>query len=124
MYAVTSYTDDLILASAYYLQCCGFRSEGVESKGHDLRHGPEFEALHHTIRDHFLPGENLFWKAAQRPSEPSPLSSRYPGGPTSKPGISSCYCPKHKIDKIKAEQWRMAALALTFSRDAVRKADE
>ena len=98
----------------------------MDSKGHDLRHGPEFEALYHAIRERFLPGENRVWEAAQKPSEPpSPMmSSRYYPRSRSKPGISSCYCPKNKIDRVKAEQWRMAALALTLSRDAVRRAEE
>ena len=107
--------------SAYLLQCCGFRSEGVISKGHDLRHGADFEALSQTIRQHFLPGENALWMAEMEPKKPSQLCNRYP---RPMPGISSCYCPKKKIDKTKAEQWRMSALALTYSKDAVRQAHE
>ena len=109
------------LVSAYFLQCCGFRSEGVTSKGHDLRHGPEFESLSQTIREHFLPGENAVWSAVMDPSKPSQFSARYP---RPKPGVSSCYRPRNIYDKAKAEQWRMSALALTYSKDAVRKAKE
>ena len=114
------YADLKDLISAYYLQCCGFRSEGVTSKGHDLRHGPEFEALSQTIRQHFLPGENALWRAVTKPSEPSHLSNFC----RPKPGISSCYCPKDRIKKTDAEQWRMSALALINSKDAVRQANE
>ena len=108
--------------SAYYLQCCGYRSRGVDSNGHDLRHGPEFAALLQTIRKHFLPGENDLWRGEKQSLLQPRMGSR---SPIHEAGSSDCYCLSQAPAKpVVAERWRMAALALTLSREAVRKTEE
>ena len=107
--------------SAYYLQCCGFRSQGVRGKAYDLGHGYEFHAVMRTIHEHFLPGEENVWRRPRHLDRDSVVPPCYYN---LQAGRSDCCSVRRTFDKFQAEQWPKLALTLTLSRQAYRKANE
>lgn len=108
---------------AYYLQCCGYQSEGLTRTGYDLAHGPEFLALKALI-------DYCYFQKSRGPGSP-PLYSWNPldipmlsgrgrrpfGYPEYRPGSSDC-CgtdgPLRKGQYMKVKLWIDRAAASSF----------
>lgn len=108
---------------AYFLQCCGYQSEGLLRAGYDLDHGPEFLALKALIDLEYLQNPRtrisppLFsWNPLDDPR----LSrrGRRPFGYTEfRPGSSDCCMtdrPFQKEDYMKVKWWIDHAAAGAF----------
>ena len=93
----------------------------MSGKAYDLGHGYDFLAAMKTLREHFLPGDEILWK---RPAHLDRESRVPPCRYNLQAGRSDCCYVRREYDRFQAEQWPKSALALTLSREAYRKANE
>ena len=95
---------------AYFLQCCGYRTEETRSTGYNLGHGPDFLALKAVI-SRKLPGTFLGPKSSRLYSEEGPSSCGRAKGYKSyaepKPGSSKCYGSDHPLSRKEKEILRL-----------------
>lgn len=106
---------------AYFLQCCGYQTQGGGSDGHDLCHGPEFRALLLTIgRRCYLNGhQSTFAFSNPLPIRPGSRRLLRRPGPRRK-SWSNCYTsvsPMRGVDRIDDKNWRDMAIAKVRSLD-------
>ena len=125
---------------AYLLQVCGYRSEGVDTRGHDLGHDHEFLAAQHTIREHFLPGEGpavhclhgskeklMSRGTSQRTAHRDAYYSQNAHSSQARQaaaGYSSCYDIRRRVSAADAENWRMTALTFMMAKAASPRSSE
>lgn len=101
---------------AYFLQCCGYKGQDGGRDGHDLCHGPEFQALLSTISHRCsLGGPRQFTENLANPIPIRPGARRISarrGSPRS--NWSNCYAAvstRHGSTKIDDQNWRDMAIA-------------
>lgn len=111
---------------AYYLQCCGYKDEGVEGVGHDLHHGLEFDVLARNIKEGFLPNMKFSlrdpldtWKKSSGSS-----SGRDERTSHGQANLGTTYCSQvlSVTTANECKKWREDAITLTKSLALIAKA--
>lgn len=100
---------------AYFLQCCGYKAHDGRTGGHDLCHGPEFQALLLTISHRCSLHGRQFTSYLASPLPIPPNSRRMSSRRESPRAIYSiCYAsvsPMRGVDRIADRDWRNMAIA-------------
>ena len=92
---------------AYFLQCCGHRSEGAPGIGSDLTHHHGFSSVLYAIQDRFLKGRFPKLWGQPRKTHSHPLFTPRKADP----GSSDCYVNKKRLDRDECEIYVRHTLA-------------